>query len=140
MEGDDRSDAALVARFEHSSVVIERCPRELTFSRLDPGPLDSKPERRQPKSDQHGDVVAITVIEVAGVAGRLAARSPVDMLPPPPIAVGIPTLDLVRRERGAEKNPSGNRVDSPMGGKCMTPPNFELDNWRRAQSRASAAG
>jgi hypothetical protein len=133
MEGDYWGDAVLVTRLEHAPIVVERCPRELAFGRLDPGPFDPKPERRQPKPGQHGDVLAIPVIEVAGVAGRLAAGSPVDMLPPPPIGVGVAPLNLVRRKSGANKKPVGKPRRLPHGREVYDAPIFELDNWLRPE-------
>ena len=49
-EGDDRCQAALVARREHAAVVIELGPRVDAVFRLDPRPLDREPEGVQPEA------------------------------------------------------------------------------------------
>ena len=66
----------LAAGGEHAPVVIERRARELALGRLDARPLDAEAEGVVPDVSLRRDVRAVAVVEVAGVARRLEARSP----------------------------------------------------------------
>src|SRR5216684_2093819 len=107
MEGEDRSHAVLEAGLEHPPVVVELGCRELAIGRLDPRPLDPKPEGVEAEPREHRDVVAVAVVEIARVAGRLDAGRAFAVLPPPPVRVRVAALDLVRADRGAEKETLG---------------------------------
>src|SRR6266581_540622 len=107
VEGEDGCDAELVAGLEHPPVVIELGGRELTVGRLDARPLDAEPERVDAEPREHRDVVAVAVVEVAGVARGLDAGRAFAVLPPPPVGVRVAALDLVRADSGAEKESLG---------------------------------
>ena len=107
VEGEDRRDAVLVAGVEHPPVMVELGGRELTAGGLDACPLDAEPERVEAQPREHCDVVAIAVVEVACVARGLDAGAAVAVLPPPPVAVRVAALDLVRADRGAEQESLG---------------------------------
>ena len=103
VEGDHRDDAVLEAGVEDAAIVSEGGPRELAFSRLDARPFDAESKRGQAEAGQHRDVLWVAVVEVAGVARRLTARRGGDVLPPPPVGVGVAALGLVGGDRGAEQ-------------------------------------
>ena len=103
VEGDDRSQSKLPTGGQYAPVMVERRDREFAFLRFDPGPFDAEAKGIEAESRHQGDVVAVTVIEVAGIAGGLDAWRAVAMLPLPPIAVGIAAFDLMGRRRSAEE-------------------------------------
>ena len=76
--------------------------RELALRRLDPGPLDAEAECVVPQVALEGDVLVVSVVEIASVAGRLQAGRAFLVLPPLPVAVGVAAFHLVARNRGAE--------------------------------------
>jgi hypothetical protein len=110
MEGQDRRHGIAVAGLQHAAVVVELSSRELAFGRLDPRPLDAETEGVHAKAGQHGDVVFVPVVEVAGVARWLPAERPFAMLPPPPVAVRVAALDLVGADRRAKEETVGEGV------------------------------
>ena len=110
VKGDDRGDVVLAARDQHAAVVLERGLGELALGRLDPRPLDAEPEGVVAEVGLDGDVLPVAVVEVAGVARRLQARGAVFVLPPPPVAVGVPPFHLVRRNRGAHQEAGGQSM------------------------------
>jgi len=93
----------LVAGLEHSPVMVELCARELALDRLDASPFDPEPESVEAEAGQHCNVLLVPVVEVAGVAGGLFADGAFPVLPPPPIAVGVAALDLVRADGRTKK-------------------------------------
>jgi len=118
MEGQDRRHRIAMARLQHSPVVVELSGRELAFGRLDARPLDAEPEGVHAKARQHGDVVGVPVVEVAGVARRFPAERPFAVLPPPPVAVRVAALDLVGADRRAKQKALGEGVAHPP--ECST--------------------
>ncbi len=103
VEGHDRRDAVLVACVQEPAVVHQLGVRELALGRLDPRPLDPETKAVQAGGRNHRDVVAVPMVEVACVAGRLAAGRGLEMLPPPPVRIHVVALGLVRRDRRAEQ-------------------------------------
>ena len=103
VEGDDRRHRVALTSFQHPPVVVELGDRELALGGLDACPLDAKSEGVHAEAGQHRYVVGVPVVEVAGIAGRLPAKGPFAVLPPPPIAVGIAALDLVGADRRAKE-------------------------------------
>src|SRR6266516_900579 len=103
MEGDDGDDSVLMAGVEYPAVAGQLSARELSFGGFDARPFDAESERVEAESREHRDVVLIPVIEVAGVARRLAAWRRLDVLPPPPVGVRVAALGLVRGDRRAKK-------------------------------------
>ena len=101
MEGDDRRDAVLPAGGALAAVVVEGGGREQAFFRLDPGPLDAEAIGVEAELGEEGDVVAVPVVLVAGVAARLRARRAFGVLEGPPVAVPVAALDLMGRGGGA---------------------------------------
>src|SRR5437016_6131988 len=101
-----------VAALLVSAVVLAagRAPRSCRAAgggRLDARPFDAESKAVEAEAREHRDVLAIPVIEVARVARGLAAWCGLDVLPPPPIAVRIAALGLIRGDRGAEKKAVG---------------------------------
>src|SRR6058998_2224463 len=127
VEGHDGGDSVLVAGVEHPPVVGELGARELALRRLDARPLDTEAEGVEPQGGEHRDVLAVAVIEVARVAGRLPAGGRLDVLPPPPVGVGVVALGLVGRDRGAEQEAFREREDLAHPGQCSGAANREVD-------------
>src|SRR5207249_3661028 len=127
VEGHDGGDPVLVAGVEHPPVVGELGAREFALRRLDARPLDPEAEAVEPQAGEHRDVLAIAVIEVARVAGRLPAGGRLDVLPPPPVGVGVVALGLVGRDRGAEQEAFREREDLAHPGQCSGAANPEVD-------------
>ena len=103
----------LAAADEYPTVVIERCPRELALLGLDPRPLDAETQCVEAELSHQGDVVAVAVIDIAGVTGGLDAGCAGRVFPCPPVAVDIATLNLVSRLRGAEQKARGEGSHRP---------------------------
>src|SRR2546423_1760655 len=113
VEGHDRREPMLAATDQHATVVIERRPRELALFGLDPRPLDAQAQRVEAEPSHQDDVVAIAVVEIAGVTGGLDAGCAGRVFPGPPVAVDIAPLDLVSRLRGAEQKALGEGPHAP---------------------------
>src|SRR5207248_5181460 len=107
MESDHRRHAVLVTCVQDAAVVRQLGPRELAFSRFDASPFDAETKRVEPEVGQHRDVLAESVIEVARITRRLAAWRGGDVLPPPPIRVGVAALGLVGGDRSADQEGVG---------------------------------
>src|SRR5680860_345305 len=101
VKGDHGGDAVLAAAGQHAPVVLELRLGELALLRLDAGPLDREPIGIEPQLGEQRYVLWIAMIVVTGIAGGLPARRAGSMLPGPPVGVGVSSLDLVGRGRGA---------------------------------------
>src|SRR6185369_5452771 len=101
VESDAGLEPALVARGEDAPVVIERRDRELTLLRLDPRPLDRKAVQAEAEVRDDLQVVAIAVVVIARVPGRLGEERSGRVLEEPVVAPVVAALDLVRGHRRA---------------------------------------
>src|SRR5439155_24861965 len=107
---------------------------ELALRRLDARPFDAEPEAVESCAGQHGHVLRVPVIEVACVPGRLAARSGLDVFPPPPVRVHVASLGLVGGDRGAEQEAVGESVSLAHLAECSQAPTRKLTRFRARTS------
>src|SRR2546430_11530712 len=113
VEGHDRREPMLAATDQHATVVIERRPRELALFGLDSRPLDTQAQRVEAEPSHQDDVLAMAVVEIAGVTGGLDAGCAGRVFPRPPIAVEVAPLDLMGRLRRAEQKALGKGTHPP---------------------------
>src|SRR5438094_1336535 len=121
VERHDRRQPMLAAAEQYPTVVIQRGPREFALFGLDPRPLDAQAQRVEAEPRHQGDVVAMAVVEIAGVTGGLDAGCASRVFPRPPVAVDIAPLDLVSRLRGAEQKALGEGPHPPYIKALSTP-------------------
>ena len=96
-----RRDAVLQAALDHPSVVVERGARVEARLGLDPRPLEGEAVGVQPELGEHGDVLGVAVVVVAGVAGRLVEGRVRGPLHRPDVGVDVAPFDLVAGRRRA---------------------------------------
>jgi hypothetical protein len=103
----DGSNAVLPTARHHAPVMVELSLGELPLFRLDAGPLDREPVGIESQLGEQSDVLGITMVVVTGIAGGLQAWRARSMLPGPPVAVCVTSLDLMGRRRCAPDEASG---------------------------------
>ncbi len=91
----------LVAARQHAPVVLELRLGKLPLFGLDAGPLDREPVGIEPQLGEQRYVFGITMVVVTGIARVLPAWRACSMLPGPPVAVAITSLNLMGRRRSA---------------------------------------
>ena len=101
VERDHRRDAVLVACRQHAPVMIELCQGELSLFRLDARPLQGEAVEGEAQISEQGDVLAVAVIVIAGVARRLDVRAARHVLHDPVVIVDVAAFHLVRGGGGA---------------------------------------
>src|SRR5919204_1997943 len=97
MKGDNRSKPVFAAASQDASVMVQGGDREFSVLGLDAGPLDAETKGVESEAGSQCDVLGVSVVEVASIAGRLDAGRPLLVFPGPPVAVDVTALDLVRR-------------------------------------------
>src|SRR5207302_11112028 len=101
MEGDHRHQAVLVTAGTDPPIVVEGGEGPLAPLGLDTAPLQREAVGVEAEAGQHGDVLGIAVVLVAGVTARLDAAGAGLVLPDPPVVVPVATLDLVGGRGGS---------------------------------------
>src|SRR5262249_35757386 len=101
VECDRGADSCMVTGFYHPLVVIELGNGKASGTRLDPRPFDREAICVESHRLDQGNVLAIAVIAVAGIAGALDEHGRLDVLQQPHVAVDVAALDLMSRGRDA---------------------------------------
>ena len=95
MEGDDRGEAVLVAGVSMPAVVVERGAENWPSLGLDAGPLQREAVAAEAQRGDQGDVLAVAVVVVDRVAGRLGEDRAGQVLQEPGVAVDVVAFHLV---------------------------------------------
>ena len=96
-----RSEMVFVAGGEHAAVMIEFGVGELIFFGFDAGPFDAEAVSVEAEVREHGDVLSVEMVVVAGVAGRFLKDAFRDVFEGPEIAGGVVAFDLMAGGGGA---------------------------------------
>jgi hypothetical protein len=110
VEGHHRCQAVLPARLQHPPVMVQGGHGKLAFLRLDPRPLQGKPVAGEAECGNERDVLAVPVVVVHGISGRLGEDRAGELLQEPGIAVDVVAFHLVACSGHAPKEVLRKRI------------------------------
>ncbi len=114
VEGHNGREAMFVAGRQHPPVMLQDCPGELAFLRLDACPLDREAVGVEAQLGQERNVIHVAVVVIAGIAGRLGKDRPGQVFEQPDVTVDVIALDLMGCRRCPQRKPVGKMTGMAM--------------------------